>query len=146
MASVNDIERLRHRVPRPLGACTPGRVSIAGPVRAREKYTLTGTDEGVLEPPKSRGRRRLGRPFLWRWDDQVMGKPRRSPSTDTVLRDALKIAARIMNEMSEQGDDEELAMCLTQLDELLRLERAPIPLRWTGGESKSRRRSRKSPG
>ncbi|MFO0675723.1 MAG: hypothetical protein U0169_04275 [Polyangiaceae bacterium] len=75
-----------------------------------------------------------------------MAKPKRSPSTDTVLRDALKIAARIMNEMPEQGDGEELAMCLTQLDELLRLERAPIPLRWTGGESKSRRRARRSPG
>ena len=75
-----------------------------------------------------------------------MGKPRRSPSTDTVLRDALKIAARIMNEMPEQGDGEELAMCLTQLDEMVRLERAPVPRRWTRGESKSRRRARQSPG
>jgi hypothetical protein len=59
-----------------------------------------------------------------------MGNPRRSPTTDSVLRDALKIAARIMNEMPEQGDGEELAMCLTQLDELIRLEQAPVPRRW----------------
>ncbi len=63
-----------------------------------------------------------------------MGKPRRSPSTDTVLRDALKIASRIMNEMPEQGDGEELAMAIVQLDELLRLERAPVPRRWRGRE------------
>ena len=84
----------------------------------------------LLNDRSLRDLRGLGRPILGRWDDQVMGKPRRSPTTDSVLRDALKIAARIMNEMPEQGDGEELAMCITQLDELIRLEGQPAPRRW----------------
>jgi len=46
------------------------------------------------------------------------------------LKDALKIAERIMNESPEEGDDQELAMCLVQLDELIVLEGAPVPRRW----------------
>lgn len=50
--------------------------------------------------------------------------------SDRVLRDVLKIAARILEERAELGDGEELAGAVLELDELIRLERAPVPRRW----------------